>query len=204
MTSIAAAITDVQIRIDGKVLRGSGDVSQGKSPLHLVSAWVGEVNLILGQVKTDATESFLRDQAAGQSIIHIAAHAELTPDIPMLSTIHLGEDDQHDGRLKVREIYSLDLSAAQLVVLSGCETGSGRGDDFGLLNQAFFTAGAQRVVSSLWSVDDAATAELLTAYFDARETATTEADALRAAMLATREQYPDPYFWASFIITGQP
>ena len=53
VTSVAAAITDVQIHIDGKVLRGSGDVSQGKSPLHLVSAWVGEVNLILGQVKTD-------------------------------------------------------------------------------------------------------------------------------------------------------
>lgn len=53
VSSIATAITDVQIRIDGKVLRGSGDAAQGKRPLHLVSAWVGEVNLILGQVKTD-------------------------------------------------------------------------------------------------------------------------------------------------------
>lgn len=53
MTSIAATIADVQIRIDGKVLRGSVDVSQGKSPLHLVSAWSGEVNLMPGQVKTD-------------------------------------------------------------------------------------------------------------------------------------------------------
>jgi hypothetical protein len=53
VTSIATAITDAQIRIDGKVLRGSGDASQGKKPLHVVSAWVSEVNLILGQVKTD-------------------------------------------------------------------------------------------------------------------------------------------------------
>lgn len=53
VTSIATAIADVQIRIDGKVLRGSGDTSHGKSPLHMVSAWVGEANLILGQVKTD-------------------------------------------------------------------------------------------------------------------------------------------------------
>jgi predicted transposase YbfD/YdcC len=53
VTSIASAITDAQIQIDGKVLRGSGEAPQGKKPLHLVSAWVSELNLILGQVKTD-------------------------------------------------------------------------------------------------------------------------------------------------------
>lgn len=53
VTSIAAAITDAQIHIDGKVLRGSADTPSEKKPLHLVSAWVSEVNLILGQVKTD-------------------------------------------------------------------------------------------------------------------------------------------------------
>lgn len=53
VTSIAAAITDAQIHIDGKVLRGSADTPSGKKPLHLVSAWVSEANVILGQVKTD-------------------------------------------------------------------------------------------------------------------------------------------------------
>jgi len=53
VNSIALAITDTQIRIDGKVLRGSAAASQRKKPLHLVSAWVSEVNVLLGQVKTD-------------------------------------------------------------------------------------------------------------------------------------------------------
>jgi len=53
VSSIATAITEAQIGIDGKVLRGSGDTPQGKKPLHLVSAWVSELHLILGQVKTD-------------------------------------------------------------------------------------------------------------------------------------------------------
>lgn len=53
VSSIAEAITDAQIRIDGKVLRGSSDAAKGKKPLHLVSAWVSEAQLILGQVKTD-------------------------------------------------------------------------------------------------------------------------------------------------------
>lgn len=40
------------IAIDGKTVRGSSDGDQ--SPIHIVSAWVDENNMILGQVKTDA------------------------------------------------------------------------------------------------------------------------------------------------------
>lgn len=53
VSSIATSLNATQIHIDGKVLRGSGNASQGQKPLHLVSAWVSEVNVILGQVKTD-------------------------------------------------------------------------------------------------------------------------------------------------------
>lgn len=53
VSSIAEAITTAQIHIDGKVLRGSGDTANGIKPLHLISAWVGEASLLLGQVKTD-------------------------------------------------------------------------------------------------------------------------------------------------------
>ena len=89
--------------------------------------------------------------------------------------------------------------------MSGCDTGSGgTGEDFGLLNRAFLATGAEKVVSSLWSVDDAATADLLTTFIEARQSGLGEAAALRQAMLQTRESYPDPYYWASFTLTGQP
>jgi predicted transposase YbfD/YdcC len=52
VSSLAAQVRGVAIQIDGKVLRGSGDKYSGQSPLHLVSAWVGSLNLLLGQVKT--------------------------------------------------------------------------------------------------------------------------------------------------------
>lgn len=54
VSSLAAAIKGSNIQIDGKMLNGSGDEQQGKAPLHLVSAWVGNVQLLLGQVKTEA------------------------------------------------------------------------------------------------------------------------------------------------------
>lgn len=41
------------INIDGKCLRGSGDTANGKSAIHIVSAWARESGLVLGQLKVD-------------------------------------------------------------------------------------------------------------------------------------------------------
>ncbi|MGI6652933.1 MAG: ISAs1 family transposase [Christensenellales bacterium] len=41
------------IAMDGKTMRGSGDKALNKRPLHIVSAWTSENNMVLGQVKTE-------------------------------------------------------------------------------------------------------------------------------------------------------
>ncbi|MGI6691491.1 MAG: ISAs1 family transposase [Christensenellales bacterium] len=41
------------IAIDGKTMRGSRDRALDKTPLHIVSAWTSENNMVLGQVKTE-------------------------------------------------------------------------------------------------------------------------------------------------------
>ena len=41
------------VAIDGKTSRASGSKKKGKKPLHTVSAWVTEANLVLGQVITE-------------------------------------------------------------------------------------------------------------------------------------------------------
>lgn len=179
----------------------------GLAPLQNADTEANSVAATLNTVSiTDATESDLRTNSLDTEIIHISAHAELNPFAPLYSTIYLDEDDSHDGRFEVREIYELDLAAGtELVVLSGCETGTGGdGEDFGLLNRAFFGAGAPRVVASLWQVDDEATAVLLTAFYEKLETTDNYAEALQMAMLSTMEAYPNPFFWAPFVLTGVP
>jgi predicted transposase YbfD/YdcC len=42
------------VAIDGKTLRGSHDRTNGKSAIHMVSAWVSDIRIVLGQLKTDA------------------------------------------------------------------------------------------------------------------------------------------------------
>ena len=41
------------IPIDGKTIRGSYDRNQGKSALHLISAWASEQRLVLAQMKVE-------------------------------------------------------------------------------------------------------------------------------------------------------
>ncbi len=153
----------------------------------------------------DATETALYNQTPGSQVVSISAHAQMDPFSPFYSAIFLGADEQNDGRLEVHEIYNLDMQSTELVILSGCETGSGGlGEDFGVMNRAFFAVGAQQVVSSLWTVDDQATAALLTAFVEERSRHGDEALALQTAMIQTREEFADPVLWASFVLTGLP
>ena len=73
------------------------------------------------------------------------------------------------------------------------------------LNRAFLYAGAPTVVASLWSVAEQQTGDLMKAYFQNLKTNhLSKAEALQAAQKEVRSTFPNPYFWASFILTGDP
>ncbi|MDC3961467.1 CHAT domain-containing protein [Polyangium jinanense] len=113
--------------------------------------------------------------------------------------------DAADGVLTALEISGLDLRGTRLVVLSACETGVGealRGEGVFGLRRALALAGAETQVMSLWQVDDEATSELMTAYYAGLAVGGGRSEALRAAQIAVREKHPHPYYWASFIVSG--
>ena len=115
---------------------------------------------------------------------------------------------KNDGVLTALEAATLDLAGTQLVVLSACETGVGEvknGQGVFGLRQAFAVAGAETVVMSLWKVDDNATKDLMTNYYQRLRAGEGRGEALRQAQLALlkQPQTAHPYYWASFISSGQ-
>ena len=135
-------------------------------------------------LKKEATKLKAKVVSSQHDILHFAAHAELKGDDPLSSAILLAKDGGDDGRLEVREIFEMDLNAS-LVVLSGCETGLGKlssGDEFIGLTRAFIYAGTPSVVASLWKVDDASTASLMSSFYKNLKTKT-KVEALRQAQL---------------------
>jgi CHAT domain-containing protein/tetratricopeptide (TPR) repeat protein len=139
-------------------------------------------------------------------IIHLATHG-LLDDPKRLGTpgaIALAPSPGDDGLLTAPEILDLEL-AADLVVLSACDTGRGRisGDGVIGLSRSVIGAGVPSVVVSLWEVPDAPTAELMTAFHRHLQREPSKARALRQAMLETRRRHPHPADWAAFVLVGE-
>jgi len=151
--------------------------------------------------------------ALGQySIVHYATHAVLDNEHPELSGVAMSMVDSHgaprDGFLRLFDIYNLKLNAG-LVVLSSCQTALGReikGEGLMSITRGFMYAGAPRVVSSLWSIDDKATADLMRLFYKGMLVERLRpAAALRAGQLSMLKQRccHQPYYWAAFTLQGE-
>ncbi|HTG32355.1 MAG TPA: CHAT domain-containing tetratricopeptide repeat protein [Thermoanaerobaculia bacterium] len=143
--------------------------------------------------------------------IHFATHGIFNAERPELSGLALSRVDPagkpREGFLSLRDVYDLDL-AADLVVLSGCQTALGkeiRGEGLLGLTRGFLYAGAPRVIASLWWIDDRATAALMTAFYRGLWVeGLRPAAALRQARLALARQhrFRDPAYWGAFVLQG--
>lgn len=108
----------------------------------------------------------------------------------------------NDGIITAEEIAMLDLRNTELVVLSACETAIGVNlqEGFGGLVRAFKNAGVKSVLASLWKVPDDATAKLMLSFYKLFLSGTEMHLALKIAQKEVSKLYPDPYYWASFIL----
>jgi CHAT domain-containing protein len=144
-------------------------------------------------------------------IVHFATHGVSNTDNPTMSGILLSMFDERgreqDGFLRLQDIYDLQLHA-DLVVLSACNTALGkqiRGEGTVGIVRAFMYAGAERVVATLWKVDDEATRELMSRFYrEMFEGHRSPSTALRSAQLAMwrESDWRSPFFWAAFVLQG--
>ena len=163
---------------------------------HAVAGMLPQGRAFVGD---EATLENLRAHAGDADVIHLACHAQFRADNPVFSALHLS-----DGVLTAEAIESMRLPGA-VIVLSACETAlheQGGGDEMFGLTRAFLVAGAARVVASLWSVDDATTAELMSDFYGGLRRGQPPAAALRLAQLAARQRREHPFHWASFTVIG--
>ena len=147
-----------------------------------------------------ATLKAVRRQAPESDVLHLACHGQFRPDNPLFSSLRLA-----DGWLTVREAAALDLRCG-LVTLSACETGVSAvapGDELIGLARGFFAAGAPSLVLSLWTVDDDATADLMTDFYTRLRDGASPAAALRQAQLRLLARQPHPFFWSPFVLLGR-
>jgi CHAT domain-containing protein/tetratricopeptide (TPR) repeat protein len=164
--------------------------------LARISAVFPTARLLQGQAATRA--AFVENSRAA-SFIHIATHAVFRQDNPMFSSFKLA-----DGYFTAVDLFSIRCPT-NLVTLSGCQSGMSEvtgSDDLLGLTRGFFYAGAHSLLVSLWKVNDESTAALMVKFYKEWRTGTAKSTALRNAMLSVRQERPNPFYWAPFVLIG--
>jgi CHAT domain-containing protein len=160
----------------------------------------------------NATESRFKDEAPAYHLIHLAVHGETDTANAINSRLifKTGGDSTEDGYLYMHELYELDLSRAELAVLSACETGIGKsyiGEGVFSMARGFAYAGCPTIVMSLWRVKDQYTADLMSYFYHYINKGQDVNKSLTKSKLDFIE-YADeikahPSNWASFVSIGE-
>ncbi|MGI8502675.1 MAG: CHAT domain-containing protein, partial [Hassallia sp.] len=166
---------------------GVSQTTQGQTPLPAVPAelstlvfklWQGKL-FLNNQATLDNLKAIRRQQPFG--IIHMATHADFNTGPVSNSYIQLWED-----KLRLNQIRKLGFNEPQveMLVLSACRTALGDEEaEIGFAGLAVL-AGVKTSVASLWAVNDAGSAALMTKFYQSLKTSRIRAEALRDAQVA--------------------
>ncbi|WP_394750107.1 CHAT domain-containing protein [Spongiimicrobium salis] len=143
------------------------------------------------------------------SILHLATHAILDDTSPEYSYLAFSSASDTTEVLYLQDLYQLELKA-NLVTLSACSSGIGtlkRGEGFISLAQGFFYSGAQSIASTLWNINDASSARLMSSFYGNLAQSDAKDLALQKAKLSFLQENREnglshPYYWSSFILSG--
>lgn len=195
---------DLQSQAEKYLLAVAPGFSKGERGLAPLWAGNEEWHSAGGVTKLSGNEAdaqHFSKEAVRHRVVHFATHAfsGINPRIEL-----------YDQSLLLPDIYSLPLDA-DLVVLSACQTGLGReqkGEGVMSLARAFTQAGAASIVSSLWSVNDRSTSQLLSRFYQNIRAGNMVSASLRQAKLAyladqkAGAAVQSPYFWAGLSVVG--
>ena len=181
------------------------NISEAKSIIDLIGGRLLKADM--------ATIARFEAEASKYQILHFATHSkseDLNSDYSYFIFSGTPNSAKYDT-LYVRDLYSLRLNA-DLVVLSSCESGIGewqRGEGVISLARGFAYAGANSMVTTLWSINDGSTKEIMELFYKDLKKGALKDEALRNAKLNYLERlkekqgyYYHPHYWAAFIPVG--
>ncbi|MBP6023763.1 CHAT domain-containing protein [Ferruginibacter sp.] len=150
-----------------------------------------------------ATLQQFKNNYSEAAIIHLATHANAGSD-SVLAGIEF-----YDSTLYLNTVYTMPLKA-RLVVLSGCETGTGNMNKTeGLMSLArgFSYAGTKNVVAGLWQTEDKTSGELFKNFYGNLEGNSISRSLQKAKLQLLQNasvSQASPFYWAGYIYIGSP
>ncbi len=212
LNDIRSTANNEKLDVDGTTLLAFGNAD---SSLKFAEVEVGMISQTFPDavvyIKSEAQENLAKTSMNDYQIVHFATHGNLDPIdfnnsyLTMAPNMDAGED----GKLTMKEINRIrTLRGCQLIVLSACNTAVNDEKLEGWINnpaKAFLRKGAKTAIASLWSVDDAATGQLMQHFYQNLKAGQSKSEALNNAQksLVATEKFNHPYYWAAFELIGQ-
>jgi len=180
----------------------TGDLPSAGSEAQVIAGLLPNVTVLEGK---NAQKEAVLSALPAADLIHFAGHSKADIGNPRNSEILVVNELGECVGIMPRDILHLKLKA-QLVVLSGCESGLGdvaRGDELTCLPRSFLSAGARSVMYSLWDVEDDSTAVLMKEiYTQIANPGTSVTRAMRLAKRKLKASGTSPFLWAGFQMIG--
>ncbi|MBD2179787.1 CHAT domain-containing protein [Planktothrix sp. FACHB-1355] len=175
-----------------------------KTELSQISAEVPSTVLLNGQFTSNGLQKEIKETAF--PVVHLATHGQFSSNAEETFIL------TWDNKINVKEFDELlevrlkgEPKPIELLVLSACQTATGdKRAALGLAGIAV-RSGARSTIASLWSVNDAATSELMAQFYrELSQTGISKAEALRRAQLNLLKNtaYKHPFYWAPFVLVG--
>ena len=183
---------------------GFGKLSHNMALLEGIRSLMKSENFLGPEATLDNVKSI----ASSYGLFHFATHAKANTSAENFSFIVFSDGSGSYDSLFVKDIYLLPLKA-EMVVLSACETSVGKlyeGEGVISLARSFLYAGANSVITTQWSINDAANRKLMESFYAHLKAGKTKSEALRQAKLEQIEQGgklgAHPVYWAAFAPIG--
>lgn len=190
---------------------GNQNTRAGLVPLDFNIPEVETIQDLVGgviQSGNSATKLAFLAEVSNKKFLHLATHGKANDQkgdyayLAFAKTAH-----QEDQFLYNRDLYTIPLNT-EMVVLSACETGIGelqKGEGIISLARGFSYAGAKSIITTLWSINDEKSMELMLNFYSKLKEGQSKDAALRQAKLDFIDKYSHrahPFYWAAFIPIG--
>ncbi len=191
-----------------------GTASSHFLPLPGAEAEVaGVTGIITGDrfTGTRATKQVFLQNAEKYDILHLAMHTILNDTLPLYSKMVFSADSSRENErtLNTYEIYNLKLKS-DMVVLSGCNTGSGKlqkGEGVMSLARAFLYAGCPSIIMTLWNVEDISSSDVMIEFYRNIKNGFSKDEALKRAKISYILQADPlkahPHYWLGYVSIGK-
>jgi CHAT domain-containing protein len=205
-SDLKMALRDIQAPEDVTRLPGS------RAEARAIEQAFGAEDVVLALDFRASRDNILQGMLEHYRFVHFATHGIIDVRRPEMSGLVLSlvneRGQSQNGYLRLGDIYKLKLSA-DLVVLSACNSALGKElESEGIIGlpRGFLYAGGRSVIASLWKMEDEAAADFMKGLYARIKQGESPSAALRGTQLEMSQgrRWPQPFYWASFALQGDP